>query len=124
MLAHYTCMKGMVSVRKIQIKAFDRRRNQMVWFHFCYLEDQVWEQYYNRFQAKNLDVQIRKWLRDEFGFEVVYMDDIYEAKEFIKRKYAEKYPDIYLDSEGDKQGWTRVWLTDKIQNILEEDNNE
>jgi hypothetical protein len=48
------------------------------------------------------------------------MDDIYEAKEYIKKLYSETYPEVYLHGEGDRQGWTRVWLTDKIKRLLEE----
>ena len=104
---------------KIQLRAFDRRRNQNFWFHFCYLHDDIWAKYQNKFNTNNMDAQIKEWLKQDFGFEVVYMDDIYEAKEYIKKLYAEAYPEIYIDNEGDHQGWARVWLTGKINKLLE-----
>jgi hypothetical protein len=33
--------------------------------------------------------------------------------------YSERYPEIFLDNEIDRQGWVRVWLTDKIKKMLE-----
>ena len=108
-------------MEKIQIRAFDRRRNQNFWFHFCYIPDDVWKKYYEKFHTNNMDAKIKEWLKEDFGFEVVYMDDIYEAKYHIKKLYAEAYPEIYIDNEGDHQGWSRVWLTNKINNLLEVD---
>ena len=107
-------------MEKIQLRAFDRRRNQNFWFHFCYIPKAVWLRYKERFQVANLDAQVKAWLKQDFDFEVEYMEDIYEAKEHIKKLYAKVYPDVYLDNEGDRQGWARVWLTEKINNILGE----
>lgn len=114
-------MKGMVDMEKIQLKAFDRRRNQNFWFHFCYIPKDIWLKYKNKFNIPNLDAQIKAWLKQDFDFEVVYMDDIYEAKDQIKKLYAEVYPEVFLENEGDRQGWTRVWLTQKIKHALEVD---
>lgn len=107
-------------MEKIQLKAFDRRRNQNAWFHFCYISKSLWLKYKERFQVVNLDAQIKEWLKQDFDFDVEYVEDIYEAKEHIKKLYAEVYPEVYLANEGDRQGWTRVWLTAKINKILEE----
>lgn len=107
-------------MEKIQLKAFDRRRNQNSWFHFCYIPKDLWKQYNYITKANNMDAQIKEWLKQDFGFTIEYMDDIYEAKEYIKKLYSKAYPDVYLPGEGDRQGWTRVWLTDKIKRLLEE----
>lgn len=66
-----------------------------------------------------MDAQIKAWLKQDFDFKIEYMEDIYEAKEHIKRRYAEIYPDVYLANDGDRQGWTRVWLADKINKLTE-----
>lgn len=109
-------------MEKIQLRAFDRRRNQCVWFHFCYLPDEVWEKC-AQLKLTNLDAQIKVWLKQDFNFDVANMEDIYEAKELIKKLYAEVYPDVYLPGGGDRQGWTRVWLTGKINKWLEDMNH-
>ena len=111
-------------MEKIQLKAFDRRRNRNSWFHFCYIPKELWEKYNYVTKATNLDAQIKEWLKQDFSFEVEYMDDIYEAKEYIKKLYSEVYPEVYLDGEGDRQGWTRVWLTNKLKTLLEENKGE
>lgn len=107
-------------MEKIQLKAFDRRRNQNSWFHFCYIPEDLWEKYHYITKANNLDAQIKEWLKQDFGFEIEYMDDIYEAKEYIKKVYSEIYPEVYLHGDGDRQGWTRVWLTDKLKKLIGE----
>lgn len=107
-------------MEKIQIKAFDRRRNQNCWFHFCYIPTNLWREYTQAFKTNNVDAQIKLWLKEDFGLTVEYMDDIYEAKESIKKVYAEAYPEVYLHGDGDRQGWARVWLSEKIKRLLEE----
>ena len=112
-------MKGMVIMEKIQLKAFDRRRNQQCWFHFCYLPTDTCMPYKSKFKSTNMDALIKSWLKQDFDLDVVNMEDVYTAKELIKKLYAEVYPEVFLESEGDRQGWTRVWLTNKIKHLLE-----
>lgn len=113
-------MKGMVLLKKIQLKAFNRRRNQKDWFHFCYVSDELWLEYTRKFPMLNMDIPVKDWLKEDFNFEIEYMEDIYEAKEHIKNMYAKAYPEVFLEGEGDRQGWTRVWLSDKMKKALEE----
>lgn len=106
-------------MEKIQLKAFDRRRNRNLWFHFCYIPADLWSKYHYLTKANNLDAQIKVWLKQDFDLDIEYMDDIYEAKECIKKLYSETYPEVYLPGDGDRQGWTRVWLAAKITELLE-----
>lgn len=110
----------MVLMEKIQLKAFDGRRNQNFWFHFCYIADEVWARYTAQYPSNNMDNQVKYWLKQDFDFDVTTMEDVYYAKDLIKKLYAEVYPDVYLPGVGDRQGWTRVWLTAKINKLLEE----
>ena len=107
-------------MKKVLLRLFDGRRNQNFWFHFCYLPDELWEQYTKAFKVGNLDSQVKAWLKLDFGLEVSHMDDIRVAKESIKKLYAEVYPEVYLDNDGDRQGWARVWLSEKIKKALED----
>lgn len=66
-----------------------------------------------------MDSQVKAWLKLDFGLDATCMDDIRAAKERIKELYAEVYPDVYLANAGDRQGWTRVWLSEKIKHMLE-----
>lgn len=106
-------------MRKIQLKLFDGRRNQNFWFHFCYIPIDIWEQYQSKYKVNNMDVQIKEWLKQDFNLEVVHMTDLAKAKDCIKQLYAKTYPEVFLDTEGDRQGWARVWLTEKIKTLLE-----
>lgn len=66
-----------------------------------------------------MDTQVKEWLEQDFGLKVTHMEDINAAKDSIKNLYSEAHPDIFLDTEGDRQGWTRVWLSGKIKKLLE-----
>jgi hypothetical protein len=112
----------MVAMKKIHIKLFDGRRNQNFWFHFCYIQRELWDEFKERFKVGNMDAQIKLWIAQDFGLVVLHMNDLHEVKNLIKERYSELYPDIYLESEGDRQGWVRVWLTDKMKRMLEENN--
>ena len=109
-------------MRKIQIKLFDVRRNQNFWFHFCYIPQELWVRYQEELKVLNMDAQLKQFIKQDFGLDVVTMADMVQAKEYIKRLYAEKHPDLFLSGKGDRQGWTRVWLADKIRTLLEENN--
>lgn len=109
-------------MRKIQLKLFDGRRNQNFWFHFCYIPMDIWEKYQSKYKVNNMDVQIKEWIKQDFGFDVTHMIDLDKAKDCIKKKYAKAYPQVFLQADSDRQGWTRVWLTEKIKTLLEENN--
>ena len=109
-------------MRKIQLTLFDGRRNQNYWFHFCYIPMDIWEQYQSKYKVNNMDVQIKEWIKQDFGLDVTHMMDLDKAKDYIKKKYAEAYPQVFLQADSDRQGWTRVWLTEKIKTLLEENN--
>lgn len=75
--------------------------------------------YNDKFKTYNMDALIKAWLKQDFNFEVIYMEDIYEAKELIKQKYSKMYPEVFIANEGDRQGWSRVWLAEKVKTLLE-----
>lgn len=106
-------------MKKIQIRLFDRRRNQNFWFHFCYIPEDLWTQYQEKFKILNMDLHLKVWLNEDFGITVTHMEDLSVVKECVKNKYSKEYPNIFLESESDRQGWTRVWLTEKIKQALE-----
>ena len=92
----------------------------MFWFHFCYLPDDVWKKYREHFPNTHIDTQVKAWIYQDFNLKMLSMEDVYTAKDLIKKLYAEVYPDVYLPGcLGDRQGWSRVWLTGKITSALE-----
>ena len=109
-------------MKKIQLRLFDGRRNQNFWFHFCYIPRELWVKCREVLGIQNLDTTIKLWIKRDFGITVVHMNDLYEVKKAIKDKYSKLYPTIYLESESDRQGWIRVWLTENIEALLEEKN--
>lgn len=109
-------------MEKIHIKAFDQLRNKNCWVHFCYVDEKLLNKFKNKLNlcTRDIDSQIKTWALEEFNLKVVYYSDISKLKNKIKRKYKKLYPEIYIESESDRQGWTRVWLTDKIQGAVGE----
>ena len=113
-------MKGMVLMKKIQLRLFDAKRNQNYWFHFCYIPEYIWGKYQSKFHVNNMDTTIKTWIKEDFELEVIRMEDIYEVKERIKKIYGQLHPDIFLEGDSDRQGWTRVWLCAKMKKLLED----
>lgn len=109
-------------MKKIQLRLFDGRRNQNFWFHFCYIPKDLWVKCKDVLGITNLDSYVKLWIQQDFGLELIHLADIYKVKQAIKEVYSKRYPEIFLENEGDRQGWVRVWLVEKIKTLLEENN--
>lgn len=109
-----------MELSKVQFKVTLNDGESFSWIHFCYAPTEVKEDFD---RIVNIDKMIsnhwiEKWMLKEFG--LVYTDD-YDGfllvKETIKDKYKILYPDFFLPSLTDSQGWLRVWYTN---NMIEE----
>lgn len=92
-------------------------KGHKVWRHFCYAPLALVLKY-ERDTDKRLSESILEWVQKDFD---ITMDDsktMRKAKDQIKAAYRDKYPNIYLESDTDNQGWARVWLVEKIKEEL------
>lgn len=92
---------------------------EYVWRHFCYAPSELLNKYGK--SGVVLDEKIKQWAKEDVGVEITDTRSLRLAKSKIKALYKQKYPDLYLDNDIDKQGWNRLWV---IEHIKEELSNE
>lgn len=95
------------------------------WVHLCYVDTKIYEEF-KKFCSGDLNKSLSDWCREDFNTElqVKSSEDLQRLKDLLKEYYQKIYPELYRDSRTDRQGWIRVWVTDKmrkaVQNIGEE----
>ena len=63
---------------------------------------------------------IKDWLYEDLNMTLRTRDDLNYIKNWIKTGYQGLYPELYIDNNRtDRQGWTRVWLTQKMKEMLD-----
>ena len=96
------------------------REGKWEWVHFCYVFPAEWSLY--RKLKLPVPYCIDKWSIDDFRAGVTSWRDLEILRRNIKRVYQERYPELYVDSPTDYQGWIRLWFVEKTKKELE--NNE
>lgn len=110
-----------MDLAKIQVKI--QKDNSAVWVHFCYVPVEVKERFDKYVNTNNFysNYWIAQWAYNEFNLmEIDTPEGMSALKEAIKNKYRERYPELYVESNTDKQGWLRVWYTENMERELRE----
>jgi hypothetical protein len=111
-----------VEVQKIAVKVAQSKKNS--WIHFCYVPYDIKDKFDKLINTprRNPNYWIKKWLED-LGVvisEVITPEDLSRIKAVIRDEYKDKYPELFIENETDKQGWLRVWYTSNLQKELDE----
>jgi hypothetical protein len=108
-----------MELHKIKIKV--KWKNSWVWTHFCYVPDEVALKFFElNKEGQEANYWIAKWAKEDFGPDVLETEeDLNRLKLQIKELYKSKYPELYIDSATDKQGWLRVWCKTHMEKELE-----
>ena len=87
------------------------------WNHFCYIEESVYNAFVSIGNKGSINSIISRWCKEDFDVDnpALSMEEIQELKDLIKSHYKEKYPEVYRDSDTDRQGWVRVWVTEHMK---------
>ena len=101
-----------MSLGRIKLKVSREGREQ--WVHFCYTDKILTDRFETEFKPPTDDPMysywVSKWAYEDFGIVVNSWEDLEELKIVIKNMYKSIYPELYLESAIDKQGWSRVWV--------------
>ena len=107
---------------KILLKISDPDMKVCRWVHLCYADGNI----YSEYMLKHSDLGymngvIAAWAEKDFGVNLAMnsMEDILTLKNLVKDFYKEKYPEIYRDSNTDRQGWLRLWINNKMREELD-----
>lgn len=107
---------------KIVIKLLNEDTDRVEWVHLCYFDKDLYNKFLEKKELLTTDMNsiISRWFKEDFGIELSMSrkQDITVLKAVVKDFYRTAYPDIYVDSETDHQGWLRVWLTRKMKEDL------
>ena len=92
------------------------------WVHFCYVLEEVKKRFDGvvNINGRASGDWLLKWAGEDYGVtEIITPEDLEELKLAIRDTYRDKYPEIYLESNTDSQGWLRVWFTHHMEKELE-----
>ena len=110
---------------KVQENIDDSTRHK--WVHLCYVDAEIYkkfmelvgpEEYINRF--------LSAWCKEDFHIDMSMdtSEDLIALRGLLKGYYKNNYPEIYRDSTTDRQGWTRIWVTEKMRKVVEDNGKE
>lgn len=107
---------------KIVIKLLNEETDRIEWVHLCYFDKNLYNTYLEKKGVLSTDLNsiISRWCKEDFGIDLNMSrkEDIIILKTIVKDFYKTAYPDVYIESETDHQGWFRVWLTRKMKEDL------
>lgn len=110
-----------MELTKVQIKVKLGRRG-FTWVHFCYIPLEVKREFDEYVTPKNqlANYWITKWAVEDFGkVNLETEQDLANLKNLIRDRYKTEYPELYIESNTDNQGWLRVWYTKNMERELE-----
>ena len=104
---------------KINVKVF--REGKEAWVHFCYVPPNLKREFDELANTQcNWNIWwLNKWAKEQFDIEVDTWEELDILKEAIRKSYKLMYPELYMESSTDNQGWLRVWYTQNMKEELE-----
>ena len=110
----------MLELRKVTLKLYDDNARDAAWIHFAYVDKNVFKIFTKERVAaeKTIAWWIRKWVKDDFDLPIMSKNELNIAKDAIRNVFKAEYPEIYTAGITDRQGWTRLWLTKKMEDEL------
>lgn len=107
---------------KILLKIFNPDTRSPYWVHLCYADKEIYDKYMLQNHSESMNLILSRWIEEDFGkvLEINSAEDIATLKSLVKEFYKHKYPDIYRDSNIDRQGWMRLWITSKMKEELKD----
>lgn len=106
---------------KLLIKLLDNSGNYK-WVHLCYVDSNIYADFLKLSRSKHsLNRLVSEWYRSEFKlrYSLKTLEDLNTLKQTIKEKYSKLYPGIYRESDTDRQGWLRIWITNNMREEIE-----
>ena len=105
-----------MALHKVTIKLYNDLDRTQAWVHFCYVNDKVYLKFNNMCSCRRTRTEwIRYWIKKDFNLFLTSINELNLAKDAIRDSFKAEYPELFLSSLTDRQGWIRVWLTKKIE---------
>ena len=97
------------------------------WIHLCYVDSEVYKAFIELIGPEEyINKYLSLWCREDFGVDLNMnvLEDLNALRGLIKEHYKNSYPKVYRDSTTDRQGWTRIWVTEKMREAVENSGKE
>lgn len=106
-------------LKKVMLKVISDLDDSIAWVHLCNIDEELYYRFLTMFKLSRQELAdyISKWIVDDFGLSLAmtHQNDICIFKELVKQRYKSLYPNMYLESVIDRQGWVRFYISDKIE---------
>ena len=109
-----------VELHKINVKIAGLN-NTNTWVHFCYVPYALKLAFDAKMEVTGQHEWVQHWAKEDFNMSigrVMTESNLIELRQLIKDRYHTLYPDIFIDSITDNQGWGRVWYTTNMKNEM------
>lgn len=107
---------------KIMIKLLNEENDRIEWIHLCYVDGALYNKFLEKMGLLTTDMNevLSRWAKEDFNVNLALARkaDLTVLKAIIKDFYKTAFPNIYIDSATDRQGWFRVWVTKKLREEL------
>lgn len=104
------------------IKVINESYENPEWEHVCYMDKELYQQFLKERNAERYELAefLCRWAKEDFNVDLSMSkkSDIIILKHLVRDFYKRAHPELYIDSETDRQGWIRVWITKKIREEL------
>jgi len=109
---------------KVTLPVLDERINKTHWIHICYLNRNLYLTFLQKMGCTRAEVAdfMAKWAKKDFNMNLSMscVRDIAILKELIRDRYRIAHPNIFLNTSTDRQGWFRIWMTEKMERELKQ----
>ena len=103
---------------KILVKVKDG--DNLKWIHLCYVDTDLWQEFLQDNTSEGFNQTLSEWCYEDFNMQIpmATIEDINTLKKLIRIRYKRLYPEVFLENQTDRQGWIRVWFTQKVKGAI------
>ncbi len=108
-----------MNIAKVMIKLTNEGNE--AWTHLCYVDKSLYAKYAaerkKKYHELMLNSALEIWAEHTLkkSIKVLTTEDLAELKALVKTYYKKKYPELFVSSVTDRQGWMRVWVTEMME---------
>lgn len=118
----------MAELCKVLIKVVNEEHDSTEWTHISYVDSGLYKSFmdHEKIETTDLNDYLSRWAKEDFNITTAMAskNDIRVLKELVKDFYKRAHPELFIESNTDRQGWFRVWLTKKMKEELNIDGKE
>lgn len=107
---------------KVLLKVLNEDKDELTWEHLCYAPKDLYLTFLQRrhIERSAFADYISAWAKEDFNIELpmTTSKDIEILKILILDKYSSIYPHLIRNSNTDRQGWIRVWISSHMEKEL------